>query len=273
MKKLCIRAIVPVTISVTGFVVLCCIILYSSIKTDITERTVVNATNLADTIVKSTRYTMLRDDRENIKNIINNIHEQNGVEHVRIFNKKGLVMYSGDPREVNHFVDKKTEGCAVCHDHPTPKASLDAMQKSRRFVNEKKVEVLAITTPIYNDPTCATSSCHFHSPDQVVLGILDIGLSIEPLRSALASTRNKMIIFSLMVLLLTIGGVAALLRISIFLPIQKLTTFTEQVRNGNLDQPPPLIRGEVGPLAVNIRVMYNELREAKRKLQDLKKTS
>jgi hypothetical protein len=48
-----------VSISVTGFVLLYGIRLYSSLKTDITEKTIINFSNFAETNVKSTRYKMI----------------------------------------------------------------------------------------------------------------------------------------------------------------------------------------------------------------------
>ena len=106
-RTLSARAIVPVAVAVTGFVVVCCILLYSVMKTDMINDTTTHETNLTDTVIKSARYAMLKSDRETLRNIIANVGDQKGVEHLRIFNKKGLIMFSGDPREVGRFVDKK----------------------------------------------------------------------------------------------------------------------------------------------------------------------
>ena len=71
----------------------------------------VQATVLAGTVVKATRYAMLTSDDENLRDIISNISSQPGVEHVRIFNKKGLIEFSSDQAEIKRFVDKK--GCRM----------------------------------------------------------------------------------------------------------------------------------------------------------------
>src|SRR5574340_196846 len=196
LKSLTARAVVPVTVAVTGFVVVCCIILYSIMKTDITNYVIKYETNQAQTIVKSTRYAMLHDDRETLRNIIDNIGTQEGVEHVRIFNKKGLIMFSRDHREVNRFVDKKTSGLVECHTGPVPSAALGNMKQARRFVNEHGGEVLAITAPIYNEPECYNAACHVHTAEQKILGTLDIGLDASPLLKNLSIMRGRMIVFS-----------------------------------------------------------------------------
>ncbi|MBI5656883.1 MAG: HAMP domain-containing protein [Geobacter sp.] len=261
-KSLTARAIVPVAVAVTGFVIICCILLYSLMKSDIISDTVTYATGLADTVVKSTRYAMLNSDRETLKNIIDNVGEQKRLEHVRIFNKKGLIMFSSVHGEINRFVDKKAAGCVECHSGPVPKETLAAMQKARRFTNERGVEVLAITAPIYNEPECSAAPCHIHPAEQKVLGTLDIGLSLADLLQNLKVMRERMIVFSIMVLLLTVGGVAALLWRNVFLPLRLLIEYTERTAQGDLTAELPDCGPELSKLANNVRTLSEELKQA-----------
>jgi len=254
-KTLAGRALVPVGIAVTGFVVVCYLFLYSAIKSEINRNAVQHATNLTDTLLKSTRYAMLKSDRETLNTIIQNVGEQTGVEHVRIFNKKGIVNFSTRRVEVNRQVDKNTEGCITCHRGPVPITTLGTMQQARTFRNAANKEVMAITAPIYNEPECSSAACHVHPSTQKVLGILDIGLAQDPLLATLATIRTQMIIFSLMTLLLTVGGVTALLRRSIFLPMQQLSSFLEQSeRDGKQLSPPPRLPHELDSIA---KCFYN----------------
>lgn len=241
-KTLAGRALVPVGIAVTGFVVVCYLLLYSAIKNEINRDAVQHATNLADTILKSAHYAMLKSDRETLNTIIHNIGEQKGVEHVRIFNKKGIVNFSAKQDEVNRQVDKNAEGCITCHRGAEPITTLGNMQQARTFINANKKEVMAITAPIYNEPECFNAACHFHPSTQKVLGILDIGLTQDSLLKTLGTIRDLMIVFSLMTLMLTVGGVTALLRRGVFLPMQQLRSFMEQTEKdkGQLTPPPHL---------------------------------
>ncbi len=272
-KNICARAIIPVAVAVTGFVVVCCLLLYAAVKTDMINDTVHHSSALADTIIKSTRYAMLRSDRETIRNIIANIGDQKGVEHVRIFNKKGLVMFSQDPREVNHFVDKSAAGCVGCHAGPVPRATLEQMQKARTFVNKRHVKVLAITAPIYNEPACYAAACHFHTSDLKLLGTLDIGLDRAPLERALSILGGRMLGFSLMVLLLTVGGVAALLRKNVFVPIRTLTDFTDSAANGNLSGDIPEIGGELERIGRNVRNLVLQYRQNAARLKSMEEAA
>jgi hypothetical protein len=251
-KTLAGRALVPVGLAVTGFMVVCCLILYSVIRDDLHRGEIVHATNLADTILKSTRYAMHKSDRETLATIIRNVGEQNGVDHVRIFNKKGIVSFSAKTGEINRQVDKNAEGCIVCHKGAVPVTTLGTMQQARTFRNPDGMEVMAITTPIYNGPDCSSALCHIHPPGQKVLGTLDIGLSRLELDRSLTMLRIQMIIFTLMSLILTIGGVTALLMRNIFLPVQRLRNYIEfSAKKNYIPEPPPHLPHDLDIIATS----------------------
>ena len=177
-------------------------------------------------------------------------------------------MISEDPAEVNHYVDKNSAGCVSCHAGPVPTATLGEMQKARTFVNAQGVKVLAITAPIYNEPACSTAACHLHPQEQQVLGTLDIGLDQAPLRKTLSLLGSRMIIFSLMILALTVGGVAALLSRNVFKPIRTLTDFTERAIDGRLDASLPPIGGDLEQLAENFRLLLLRCNQADARRKD-----
>ena len=154
-------------------------------------------------------------------------------------------MFSSRPEEISRQVDRKSEGCIVCHAGSTPLAAVGSMQQARRYRNERGESVLAITTPIYNEPECFTAPCHVHAATQKVLGTLDIGLSQQTLLASLSSLKNRMTLFSVMVLILTVAGVSAILRRSLFLPIQRLSEYALQLVAGHRDAAPPRLEDEL----------------------------
>lgn len=255
------RAILPVACAVTGFVIVCCLLLYAFVKADLLEGEIQHAADLTDTVIKSTRYAMLHDDRETLSNIINSIGEQKQVVHVRIFNKKGLIMFSRDRREVSQFVDKSAAGCKECHSGPEAKRSLVTMAQARQFTNESGGDVLAITAAIYNEPECSNAACHFHAPEQSLLGTLDLGISQAPLKRTLGRLQNRMITFSGMILILTVGVVCALLYRQVLLPIKQLVAFTEDSLSDSLGDDFPEVSGEIARLARAFQKMKTRLRE------------
>ena len=260
------RAIVPVACAVTGFVIACCVLLFTFVKEDLIRGEIQHAADLADTVIKSTRYAMLHDDRETLSNIISSIGDQNQVEHVRIFNKKGLIMFSREQRELDKFIDKSAAGCNECHAEEKPKNSLGTMAQDRQFTNKEGKDVLAITAPIYNEKECSNAACHFHTSEQSLLGTLDIGVSQDSLKQTLGQLQNRMIVFSGMILILTVGAVCALLYRQVFLPIKKLADFTERPVNGRLVENFPDVSGDIARLARSFQEMTNRVHNLENKV-------
>jgi len=269
LKDLCSRTVIPVAIAVTGFVIVCCLLLYSMIREDMVKVSTIHGTNLADTLKRSARYSMLHDDREALSNLIANVGAQEEVEHVRIFNKKGRIAFSSEPREVGRYVDKNAEGCIVCHAAAVPRQTLEAMQQARTYENLHGSQILAVTASVVNEPVCANGSCHVHGENEAILGILDVGLDQEPLRYALASLRWRMTIFTLMILCLTIGGVVAILNLNLIVPFRRLMRFTDGAANGNMRDDVPHLDGELGLLVEKICGIHEEHRSARQKVSIL----
>lgn len=266
LKNLCARTVIPVAIAVTGFVIVCCLLLYTMIREDMVRVSAIHGANLADTLARSARYSMLSNDRKTLNNLIANVGAQQEVEHVRIFNKKGRIAFSSDPREVGHFVDKNAAGCISCHSDAVPKQTLEAMQHARSYENLHGTQVLAVTTTVNSEPACANGTCHIHADNQAILGILDVGLDQEPLRHALASLRWRMTIFTLMILCLSIGGVVAILNHSLLVPFRRLMRFTEGAANDTMKNNMPHLDGELGILVEKIYDIHEEHRSLRHKL-------
>ena len=255
------RAAVPVVLSVTGFVVVCCVLLYAGIKRDLVRGTIEQEVRLAGIVAAATRDAMLRLDRESLREIIANVGSQGGVEHLRIFNKAGRISFSSQARETNRAVNKGSEGCLGCHAGPTPTATLGPMEQARQFDNEHGTPVLAITAPIYNEPDCVGASCHPQA--QRILGILDVGLSQRPFHRTLAALRTKMALFSILVLVLAVGSTLALLRQGVLLPLGRLADYVRRLEREATPAGQPVPAPELGPLAVAMHRMAADLRSAR----------
>jgi len=256
------RAIVPVTIAVTGFVVFGCILLYSYIKTDLTAASFQTADNCSDTVIKSTRSAMLEDDQRAIQNIVENIGTRPDVQLIKIFDKDGKVRYTG--REGNDSLAKKVNS------HITNLLTSTSSQSGKSLHDtDPSGEHLIVSSPILNEPTCSTAACHFHNDDGPVLGFFSIAISSKHLDKTLALLRSRMIVFSVMVLFLTIGGVTALLRMNLFLPILRLTYNAEQAAQGVAEADLPKSDNKLGKLNKDFRLLVKQRDQAFAELKAL----
>lgn len=266
LDNLCMRAVIPATVAITGFVIVCSLLLYSVIKDDMKRDAVIHGTDLAHTLVNSTRYAMLHDDREALSHLISNVGGQQGVEHVRIFNKKGVIAFSTNTREVTRYVDKNTAGCNACHAGSKLRENIAEMEQARNFTDANGTPVMGVMAAIRNEAECSNSACHVHSPDHKFLGVLDVELNQVALQNKLAALRWRMFTFTLMVLCLTVGGVAALLARSVFIPLTRLIGFTEQAVGGKIPADLPEVKGELAVLAAHVLLLDQRRRHAEREL-------
>lgn len=264
-QSIAARSIIPVGFVVTSFVGISCLCLYSIMKQDTVDDAAQHGRDLANTVVLSTRYAMLNNDRQHLGNIIANIGQHQGVEHLRIFNHQGVITFSRNQSEIGHQVNNQVEGCSSCHRGARPVEKLAAAKQTRSFINERGVEVLAVSRPIYNEPACSTS-CHYHPASKKVLGMLDIGFDQGPLQKSLALMRYRMVIFTLMTLVLTVGGTAALLNRSFFLPLKKLIAATSSHDETDAIQQLESGYGELSLLARNYHSLLIRLKDTREAL-------
>lgn len=264
-RSIATRAIVPIALAVTGFVVLNCILLYALLAKDMTDDAARQARDISATVMMSTRHAMLASDRDALRTIIGNIGRQSGVVHLRIFNPRGVVMVAGNQSERMHTVNAGSERCDGCHPGGGAAVSPPGGRDYRRYVNQVGREVLAVTTPIYNDESCAAAPCHAHPAGQRILGMLDIGIDQAPLRRTLTQMRQRMAVFCVLVLVLTVGGSAALLSRTVFMPLRLLAEFAE--RRGNVTIEHDALSGsdEIARIARNLREVFRLEQGGRRK--------
>ncbi|GAB4250893.1 HAMP domain-containing protein [Deferrisoma sp.] len=252
-RTMSLRALIPIVVAVGGLVAVCSLLLYSGIRADLMKGYVLHATETAQLIVRSAKDAMLKDDRESLQKIVANVGEEQTVEHLKIFNKKGVIVFSNRTSEVGGIVDKSSDGCAMCHASDVPLERVGLMEQAREYVNRQGEPVLAITVPIYNEPGCWNGACHRHPPDQNVLGTLDIGLSTAALQEQLGTLRHRLIGFAVMVTVLCAAGVAALLLLTVIAPVRRLAKQAQAVLRlrGRADLP----GGELEVLSEALRLL------------------
>lgn len=232
-----------------------------------------SATRASDIIKRSLYTYMLLNEREKTHENIRMIGQEPGVEVVRIYNKKGEITFSSQEREIGMTVDMKAEACYACHAADQPLQKLPIQEKTRIYTKDRAYRVLGLINPIENRPECANNVCHAHSPEQTVLGVLDVQMSMRDLDEAVATTRNKAVTMAISIAVVMILLIALILFFAIYVPTKKLRKGTEMVAEGNLDYRIDLDRNdELGMLAHSFNRMAENLKEADQEVRAWSKT-
>jgi two-component system NtrC family sensor kinase len=231
------------------------------------------AIRISETVRRSTRYDMLRNQSDDVHQIIETIGQQEGLEKIRVFKKGGEIMFSTDKNEIGEMVDKKGEACYACHSAEKPLERLSTPDRSRIFKAKAGHRVLGVISPIYNEPDCYTPDCHAHPPEQKVLGVLDIGMSLADVDKEIQGAENKMIVFAIIAFLVISVTISISINRYVTSPVRELVKGTKKIAEGDLDCSIPIkTEGELAQLASSFNQMTSDLKEADDKLVEWGKT-
>ena len=226
------------------------------------ERMVQNVNQFSDTVKRGTHYSMLKNQRESLHKIIEAIGAQSGVENIRVFNKDGAIMFASQKEDIGNYVDLQAEACYACHRRDQPLERLSMSDRNRTYLSPANYRVLGVINPIYNEPSCWQAACHYHAKEKVVLGVLDIGLSLETLDQEILTTKQKIIFFATLIFLGMTAIVAGCIFYFVKRPIRSLVSATKQIASGNYDQEVQVItQDEIGDLALSFDEMRRNIRD------------
>jgi two-component system NtrC family sensor kinase len=227
-----------------------------------------HANQLSETVISSTRYDMLLNQRDRIDKTITSIGNQQGIRFVRILNKQGEIIYSSQKNDVSKMVDKKTESCYACHAANRPLERLAINQRTRIYrTNQDSSRILGIITPIYNEQSCWEADCHAHAKDKTILGVLDVTTSLAEADHEIKRGEIEIVIFALAAIVALSFIIGFLVKRWIDKPVNELLKATDQVGVGNLNYTiKEKGNDELGKLARSFNTMTQKLSEARLQL-------
>jgi two-component system NtrC family sensor kinase len=224
------------------------------------------AERFSDLIKRSTHYGMLLNRKEDVRQIIRTVAQEPGVEGVRIYDKRGKVIFSGSDDEVGQVVDMQAEACVICHDQSEPLRSVPSLGRVRIY-GESGHRILGLINPIENNPECSSAACHAHPPDQTILGVLDVKMSLVGADARLATTRRQMVVAGILIALLVGFAAALFIYRGVRRPVRRLMEGTGRVAGGDLDTEIVFdSENEMGRLARSFNKMTHDLRRARNEL-------
>jgi len=227
----------------------------------------------SDIIWRSIRYSMLRNQREEVFHIINTIGHEAGISRIRIFNKEGQITFSTDPQEVGQFVDKKEEACYACHAQAQPLTRLNRPDRLRIYKAAGGARVSGLIRPIENEPECWNAACHAHAAGSQVLGVLDTNLSLAAVDQVVARSQREVAVFTIASIIILSLISAGLIRLTVHRPVRHLTEGTRHVAEGELDYSLPVASSdELGSLAASFNRMTEQLKKAQEENQQWTRT-
>ncbi len=236
-------------------------------RADLEAVTFEAADRISDSIKRSILYSMQLNHREHIYHTIQTIGGEPGINKIRIFNEVGRISYSSDDTEINTLVDKKEEACYACHNQEEPLRRLPRPDRRRVYFDAQGNRILGLINAIENEPRCYEAACHAHSPDQTVLGVLDVTMPLSNVDQTIRQGRTLLLAqlgLAVLVVSIVLGGVVFVL---VHRPIRELMAGTEKIADGDLDFHIEIdSNDEMGALGRSFNRMTRQLSQARSEL-------
>jgi len=232
-------------------------------REELLQQVISHGAQLSGVVIKSTRFAMLQNKPSQVSQIIQDVGAQQDIEKVRILSKSGVIIHSSQKDEIGTLVDQEAESCLACHLDKKSRLANPEIGRPRFFTGPDGRQMLGSTAVIRNDPTCTNASCHQHTKDQSVLGVLDIIYPLSTIEHTLRSNTYTIIGLSLGFIILAGLLVSYLVNRMVYLPLRDLEDGAARLAAGDLEQAIP-VRGtdEFGQLATSFNSMTGALRKS-----------
>ena len=167
-----------------------------------------HGTNVAVLVGGALYNSMLENDRSGIQKTLDIINQMSGINDVNLYDKKDNLAYSS-------FSDKSTghsnPNCKECHAGIAEMFSgeddfykiIEIDTECEMNQNTNIHRHLLLRSPILNEPSCYTASCHAHHEEEKILGTLVIKIPLKELDEIQEKlSRDFYLLASLMTILL-----------------------------------------------------------------------
>jgi two-component system NtrC family sensor kinase len=235
------------------------------------EQQLTRSTALLANAVEATMQQAMLDGRpEHAYDTLALVGELQGIERIRVLDKRGKVVFSTAPDDQGTTVGQDGRACAACHGGRAQPLSRAAAGDLSEVVGSGEARSLVLTAPVHNARRCSSAACHVHPPGRQVLGLFQVRVSLAALDESVFAFRRGVVL----VLCASVLGVALLLylfgRSEVVEPVAALVEGTHRVARDELDVEIRVSsRGELGMLAGSFNDMTRSLRRLEDELQGI----
>ena len=210
------------------------------------------------------RFSMLENRRSEIESAIKQMAAESSIKKVNLLTHTGTLVYSSDSIS-SAEVPMTDVSCVGCHTTAASPALKEMPASSHVSIYDER-KIAGISLPIYSAPECFNSACHAHSPDESVLGVMQVDVSYADIDESLRKSHTNLMILSLLIALLTSLIVWGLIRNWVSRPVKELLDGTSRVADGDLQHNIPVGEAELGALAVEFNKMQQKILSGQKQL-------
>jgi two-component system NtrC family sensor kinase len=270
LDSLGIRLLLALSVTVAAVLAVHAFMSFRSAQSQLTQVISGSVRRSSDLIRRATHDGMLLNQLDEVQALLERMAEGPDVDAIRVYDKRGTIVLSARPGEIGSGATLEETPCLGCHGRgDVTDAAVESSSILRKPNGERALRHLLV---LPNEPTCATAACHAHPPEQTVLGVLDVEMSLAPVDQALAGERLRLAATTILLILIT-GGISwVFVKRLIQTPASRLYEGTQRVAAGDLDARIEVPgRHELARLAGAFNRMTGDLSAARREIEDWSK--
>jgi two-component system, NtrC family, sensor kinase len=194
--------------------------------------------NIGSIVEGSLYHSMLENDKGALQSTLDIINTMSGIDDVNMYDNKDSLVYTSFSSETSSH---SNPNCLNCH--VNIKSMFPRKEKSYRIINVKSEcnmnqndnnhRHLLIRSPILNEKSCFTASCHAHPENEEVLGSLIIKLPLADLDNAVKKSSAEFYLLAIFITLLLVMVLIFFTRKKIKNPLNDIIKASLAVSDGN----------------------------------------
>ena len=215
-------------------------IIFRSVNENYLNTIIRQSGNNIGSIVEGALYrSMLENDKSALRNTLDIINTLPGIDEVNMYDNDENLVYSSFATDSN--TSHSDPNCKSCH--PNIKTMFPAKEKSYKIINvnsdcemnqnDNGSRHLLIKSPILNEKSCFTSSCHAHKESDTLLGSLVIKIPLEAQDAAIEKSSTEFFLLAILATLLMVTFLLFFTRRKIKDPLNALIKVSIAVANGD----------------------------------------
>ncbi|MEI7500312.1 MAG: ATP-binding protein [Bacteroidota bacterium] len=198
-----------------------------------------SGTNIGSIVEGALYHSMLENDKSSLQYTLDIINTLPGIDEVNMYDSQDALVYSSIPSDTSK--SHSDPNCISCHENIS--SMFPGIEKSYKIINvdsdckmnqnDNSSRHLLIKSPILNEKSCYTSSCHAHKPTDVVLGSLVIKIPLADLDAAVTKSTTEFFLLAIFTTLLLVSFLIYFTRKRIKDPLNALIKVSIAVANGD----------------------------------------
>ncbi len=195
-------------------------------------------TNTALLVGSALHHSMLENNKDALQNTLDIINRMSGIDEVNLYDSKENLAYSSFAAGTSGH---SNPNCLDCHS--SIKSMLPEKDNFYKIINiNSECEMnqndngdrhLLINSPIMNEKSCYTSSCHAHAQNEKVLGSLVIKIPLKDLDNTVEKSSRDFYLLATFSTLLLLGFLIIFTRKKIKNPLNDLINASYAVSKGD----------------------------------------